>query len=164
MRVGSGDKKTCIVMAYQPSGSSNPNSAGTTVWEQHERYFEARGDLRSARAIFFEQLIAQLVVWKTTDADIILLGDFNENVYTGRIAKRLAQTDLNFSEQCLGCTGTHIRQRSEMESCQSTPFMPRLESSVSTHTYFLTKVGLVIIDVLSSTSACRQLLEQDFRI
>ncbi len=95
-------------MAYQPSGSSNPNLAGTTVWEQHEQYFEARGNLRSARSIFFEQLIAQLVVWKTTDADIILLGDFNENVYTGRIAKRLVQADLNFSKQCLGCTGTHI--------------------------------------------------------
>jgi hypothetical protein len=64
--------------------------------------------LRSAKAIFFEQLIAQLVVWKTTDADIILLGDFNENVYTGRIAKRIVQADLNFSEQCLGCTGWHI--------------------------------------------------------
>jgi endonuclease/exonuclease/phosphatase (EEP) superfamily protein YafD len=40
--------------------------------------------------------------------DIILLGDFNENVYTGRIAKRLEQADLNFSKQCLGCTGKHI--------------------------------------------------------
>jgi hypothetical protein len=69
---------------------------------------EARGNLRSARSIFFELLIAQLVIWKTTDADIILLGDFNENVYTGRIAKRLVQADLNFSEQFLGCTGTHI--------------------------------------------------------
>ena len=58
--------------------------------------------------IFFEQLIAQLVVWKTTDADIILLGDFNENVYTGQIAKRLVHPDLNFNEQCLGCTGMHI--------------------------------------------------------
>ncbi len=57
---------------------------------------------------YFEQLITQLVVWKTTDADIILLGDFNENVYSGRIAKRLEQSDLNFSEQCLGCTGMHI--------------------------------------------------------
>jgi hypothetical protein len=36
MRVGSGDKKTRIVMEYQPSGSSNPKSAGTTVREQHE--------------------------------------------------------------------------------------------------------------------------------
>jgi hypothetical protein len=95
-------------MAYQPSGSSSSNSAGTTVREQHEQYFEAQGDLRSTKAIFFEQLIAQLVVWKTTDADIILLGDFNKNVYTGRIAKRIVQADLNFSEQCLGCTGLHI--------------------------------------------------------
>jgi hypothetical protein len=37
-----------------------------------------------------------------------ILGDFNENVYTGQIAKCLAQADLNFSEQCLGCTGMHI--------------------------------------------------------
>jgi hypothetical protein len=108
MRVGSGDKKTRIVMAYQPLGSSNPNLAGMTVREQHEQYFEAQGNLRSARSIFFEQLIAQLDVWKTTAADIILLGDFNENVYTGRIAKCLVQADLNFSKQCLGCTGTHI--------------------------------------------------------
>ncbi len=108
MKVGSGDKKTQIVMVYQPSGSSSTNLAGTTVREQHEQYFEARGDLRSARLIFFEQLIAQLVVWKTTDTDIILLGDFNENVYTSRIAKRLAHPDLNFNKQCLGCTGMHI--------------------------------------------------------
>jgi hypothetical protein len=43
------------------------------------------------------------------DVDIILLGDFNENVYTGWIAKRLEQADLNFSKQCLGCTSMHIR-------------------------------------------------------
>ena len=36
MRVGSGDKKTRIVMAYQPSGSSSSLSAGTTVREQHK--------------------------------------------------------------------------------------------------------------------------------
>jgi hypothetical protein len=33
MRVGSGDKKTRIVMAYQPSGSNSSHSAGTTVRE-----------------------------------------------------------------------------------------------------------------------------------
>ncbi len=41
LKVGSGDKKTRIVMAYQPSGSKSSNSAGTTAREQHERYFEA---------------------------------------------------------------------------------------------------------------------------
>ncbi len=76
-KIGSGEKKTRIVMAYQPSGSKSANSAGTTVREQHEQYFEARGDLRSACMIFFEQLISQLIVWKHTNHNIILLGDFN---------------------------------------------------------------------------------------
>ncbi len=53
MKVGSGDKATQIVMAYQPSGSKSSTSAGTSVREQHERYFEARGNLRPARTIFF---------------------------------------------------------------------------------------------------------------
>jgi hypothetical protein len=51
--------------------------------EQHKCYFEACGDLQPARTIFYEQLIAQLIVWKQNDLDILLLGDFNENFYTG---------------------------------------------------------------------------------
>ncbi len=98
LKVGSGEKKTRIVMAYQPSGSKFANSAGTTVREQHEQYFEARGNLQLACTIFFEQLIFQLIVWKHTNHDIILLGDFNKNVYSGRIAQRLSQPDLMLSE------------------------------------------------------------------
>jgi hypothetical protein len=64
--------------------------------------------LRSARTIFFEQLISQLLVWKHTNSDIILLGDFNENVYSGCISQHLSQPDLMMSEQCLQCTGIHI--------------------------------------------------------
>ncbi len=108
MKVGLGEKKTWIVMTYQPSGSRSTNSAGTTVQEQHERYFEVRGDMRSARSIFVDQLIAQLVVWKNSDANIILIVDFNENAYTSCITKQLALLDLNFNEQCLRCNGVHI--------------------------------------------------------
>ncbi len=108
LKVGSGEKKTRIIMAYQSSGSKSTNSAGTTVREQHEQYFKARGNLRSARTIFFEQLISQLIVWKHTDHNIILIGDFNKNVYLGRIAQHLSQPDLMLSEQCLQCTGIHI--------------------------------------------------------
>jgi hypothetical protein len=39
LKVGSGEKKTRIMMAYQPSGSRLSNSAGTTVQEQHKQYF-----------------------------------------------------------------------------------------------------------------------------
>jgi hypothetical protein len=105
---GSGNKQTRIVMAYQPSGSRSASSTGTTTQKQHERYFEAQGDLHLARTIFFEQLIAQLVVWKHTNLDIILLGNFNENVYSRCISKCFSQPDLMFSEQCLQCTGIYI--------------------------------------------------------
>jgi hypothetical protein len=108
LKVGSGDEKTWIVMAYQPSGSRSSNSAQTTVQEQHKQYFKARGDLRPARTIFYEQLIAQLIAWKHTDSDIILLSDFNENIYSGHIAKCLSLPDLMLTKQCLQCTGMHI--------------------------------------------------------
>ena len=42
------------------------------------------------------------------DSDIILFGDFNENVYSGCIAKRLFLPNLLFTKQCLQCTGLHI--------------------------------------------------------
>ena len=38
-----------------------------------------------------------------------LLGDWNENVYTGRIAKRLAESNLNMKEQFLHTTQTQLK-------------------------------------------------------
>ena len=55
------------------------------------------------------------------------------------------------------------RQHSEMESCQSTLCMLRLESNVSTRIFSLTKVGLETTDVSSLTLAQHQLLERGFR-
>ncbi len=71
-------------MACQPSNSGH--SAGTMVKDQHSRYFQSLGDARPPRTIFFEQLIAKLALWKTTNNNIILLGDFNKIMYTGQLA------------------------------------------------------------------------------
>ncbi len=87
MLLGSGRKKTRILMAYQPSNSGR--SAGTTVKDQQAWYFQSLGDARSPRTIFYEQLVLQLALWKSSDNDIILLGDFNEHVYNGRLAQRI---------------------------------------------------------------------------
>jgi hypothetical protein len=106
IRIGSGAKKTRIVMAYQSSNSGR--STGTTVKDQHAQYFTAFGDTHSPRTIFFEQLITQLIQWKAIDNGIILLSNFNKNVYTGRIARRLGEDDLNFTEVCRRHTGRPI--------------------------------------------------------
>ncbi len=106
MLLGSGRKRTRIVMAYQPSNSGR--SAGTTVKDQQARYFQSLGDACSPRSIFYEQLVAQLGIWKTSDNDIILLGDFNEHVYNGRLARRLLANDFNFREMCHHHTGRKL--------------------------------------------------------
>jgi hypothetical protein len=51
IRLGSGPRKTRIVMAYQLSNFSH-SSADTIVKDQQSRYFCARGDARSPRTIF----------------------------------------------------------------------------------------------------------------
>jgi hypothetical protein len=107
IQLGSGARKTRIVMAFQPSNSGR-SSAGMTVKDQQSRYFCARGNARSPRTIFFEQLITQLLLWKAIDNDIVLLDDFNKSIYTGRLATRLAADDLHFMELCRKHTGTPI--------------------------------------------------------
>jgi hypothetical protein len=82
-------------MTYQPSGSKSTNSARTIVREQYKWYFEVRGNLQPACTIFYEPLIGQLIIWKYTDLDIILLGDFNENIYSEQM-----QNALHYQTSC----------------------------------------------------------------
>jgi hypothetical protein len=75
---------------------------------------------------FFEQLITQLLLWKSINNDIVLLGDFNKNVYTGRLAARLSADDLNFVELCRKHTGirippTHCRGSAPIDGIFATP-------------------------------------------
>ena len=55
-------KKNWVVVSHQPC-VPNKDSKWTTVFEQHQRYFEAKGDGRSSCMIFYEKLVAQLRVW-----------------------------------------------------------------------------------------------------
>jgi hypothetical protein len=104
--LGLSAKKTSVVMEYQQSNSGR--SVGTTFKDQHSRYFCVLGDARSPRTIFFEQHVSQLISWKAINNDIVLLGNFNKNVYTGRLAWRLAQDDPNLTEICRRHTGIPI--------------------------------------------------------
>ena len=53
-----------------------------------------RGDGRSPRNIFFQDLVDQLLQWKQEEHKIVLIGDFNENVYEDRLTTRIAEDDL----------------------------------------------------------------------
>ena len=59
MLLAGGGKKTQIVIIYVP-GDPGRNSKGETVWDQHSRVWEKKGDLRSPGVILFEQIISQI--------------------------------------------------------------------------------------------------------
>ena len=64
--------------------------------------------------MFKSDLISLLRWWKASRDEILLMGDFNENVYFGGISTALAGEDLRMKEICYGTTGkllppTHSR-------------------------------------------------------
>ena len=56
IRLGTQSPSTRIVCGYLPCKPGR-TSRGRTVWEQHKRYFEAKGDLRYPSTIFTEDLV-----------------------------------------------------------------------------------------------------------
>jgi hypothetical protein len=73
---------------------------GEMVWDQHHLYFEARGEIRNSRVMFKSDLLSLLCRWKAAGDEILLMGDFNENVYTNNFAIALAGDKFLMSEMC----------------------------------------------------------------
>ena len=93
-----------MLVVYQPCEKIK-TSKGFTVFEQHEKYFEPKGDYQSPQMVFFKQLVAKLLIWKANHEEIILFGDFNDHAYSGRLTKHLLGDNILISEQCKSCTG-----------------------------------------------------------
>jgi hypothetical protein len=142
--VGTMQKKTRIVTAYQPTipAPKKRNKSSTTkqvgwgtVWAQHLRYFRGTGNpryrqddgrMRSPRSIWFDDLIASILLWKRNGEEIILLADVNENIYTGRFATRLRENDILMTELFRDANGSdapasHIRGSTAICGAFATP-------------------------------------------
>ena len=150
--VGSGGKSTLIITAYQPSKPGNL-TMGQTVCDQHIRYFESRGEVRHPRQMFQADLLLLIRSWKTAGDEIILMGDFNENVYKGNLARSLLHKDIRMSKLCQHMTGsrlpsTHIRGSVPIDavfatagiSCTAVTLLPH-RMGVGDHRLFRHSVG-----------------------
>jgi hypothetical protein len=60
VHAGGGGKSTRIIAAYQPCGKRSRRTRGESVWDQHSRYFEARGEIRDPRVMFKSDLLSLL--------------------------------------------------------------------------------------------------------
>ncbi len=68
--------------------------------------------------MFKSDLLCLLRRWKASGDEILMMGDFNENVYSGAISTALAGGDLHMTEICYWTTGKHLPPT---HSCGSTP-------------------------------------------
>ncbi len=112
---------TRVIVAYQPCSPKNRRTMGKTVWDQHLRYFKSRGESQDPRSMFHHDHISLLHQWKGASDEIMLLGDFNEKVYSGSIACSLSLEELRTGETCQQTTGkmlpaTHSRGRNPIDA------------------------------------------------
>jgi hypothetical protein len=58
--------------------------------------------------MFKSDLLSLLRWWEASGDEILMMGDFNENVYSGAISAVLAGEDLRMTEICYRATGKHL--------------------------------------------------------
>ena len=99
--IKSGSKSVRIVSAYRPNKGrwSGRRQGAGGVWRQHLRYFRGQNRQGNPRALFDQDLCAALKTWRRDGEDIILAGDFNDNIYTSSLAQSLGHRDIGLVEQ-----------------------------------------------------------------
>ena len=113
MRLGTEAHATWLICAYNPPSSSrygrrNQRHRNYTVYSQRQRYLRGRGCFTDPCKYFIQQLVKQLLLWKKKGDNIILVGDFNEDVYRDGLATRLQEEDLQMSCQFQRINGEHL--------------------------------------------------------
>ena len=91
------NKTVHIVSVYRPCKpvdirrrGVNKSGKRSRVWEQHARYFKKKGILDpDPRELFDKDLFKLLRSWRMADDEIILMVDFNDNIYTSPFARTI---------------------------------------------------------------------------
>jgi hypothetical protein len=99
--------------------------------------------------MFKVNLLGLLWRWKAAGDEVLLVGDFNGNVYSGNLAGQLAGNEFQMTKMCLRTTGhrllsTHIRGQKPINRvfatcglvCKSVTLLPSREG-VGDHRLFL---------------------------
>ena len=99
--IKSGSKSVRIVTAYRPNKGrwSGRRQGAGSVWRQHRRYFRSINRHDNPRDLFDQDLCAALKAWRRDGEDIILAGDFNDNIYTSSLARSLGHRDIGLVDQ-----------------------------------------------------------------
>ena len=78
---GGSGKTTYVMTMYMPPDKISKNTKIQTVWDQYKTHQNSQGkpDKYLCHALF-EDVIGKLLPWKQEDCEIVLVGDFNEDI------------------------------------------------------------------------------------
>jgi hypothetical protein len=102
--MGGGRKTTHVLVAYHPC-QSHCNTGSNTIWDQHLCYFEAQGNTKSPIQNLHDDLVYLLTKWKHAGDKIVIMGEFNEDVYNGVLSVHISSESLQLHKLCLRTTG-----------------------------------------------------------
>ncbi len=82
MHMGGDGKATRVLVAYRLC-QPHRNTGSDTIWDQHLHFFEAQGNTKSPIQNICDDLVFLLTKWKHAGNEIVIMGDFKEDVYNG---------------------------------------------------------------------------------
>ena len=120
--------------------SQDAMKVSLSAWAQQKRYYKARGmSDADPRTEADSDLLHQLRRWKLQSKEIILMGDFNQNIYISDFAQQLAAGDLGMEEQYQKLHGeqapfSYVRGMEPIMGCFAT-------SGIFARSYFMAAHG-----------------------
>ncbi len=126
------------------------------MWNQQARYFESCREVRQPRLMFQADLLNLIRTWKTAGNEIILLGDFNKNIYEGKFALDLLGNEFRMSELCLRTTGsrlanTHIQGNLPIDAAFATAGISSTAVALLPHRVGVGNHHVFLLDIDSGT-------------
>ena len=92
--------RTRIITAYAPVGGKD--SGPESYWKQQLRYIQNNSLNTNPFKMFCDDLCEVLQTWRSKGDRIILMMDANDNVFKGKLSKRLADKPIEMKEAVHG--------------------------------------------------------------
>jgi len=137
---GKSAKPVRLVVYYRPNEESRhrtPKRGRQTVFAQHMREFKRKGMRESHPPSEADKcLLEDLRSWISVGEEIILLGDYNQNIYTSALAVALGGAGLEMKEQFHSLHGEQA-PHSHMSGCRRPIMGCYATSGVEVKAYFI---------------------------
>jgi endonuclease/exonuclease/phosphatase family metal-dependent hydrolase len=127
---GKDQRKLRVVSIYRPVISSGP----TAVYQQHLRYFRNQGLEVCPRQKFFIDLQLEIKKWIECGEQIVIMGDFNEDVrssYINNYFKQFGMTEIITNQHGTNAPNTYARGQIPIDGIFATQTLAAVLSGYS---------------------------------